>query len=261
MLSYKVSRVLLYLTKPNWRTSGLGIMPLQLLNLGVIIPRVLFRLLVTRTPRGDHIILLMLQLVKLSKQILLNWTHRLWSIMALCILRQSWFSWSHSYTASPNHSSSFLAPYILVLRTLYTNTSFFLVSGCSLWTRLILYSHWYSILQAIRVSRTSLAYHLRTSYLGRPHLPHLHVREFCFEEVLYTFVTCRTSVRVHCGLVGLHQQLIPRPDKICQLERSIWSTAWRRDWGGCTLANRTPGILVTEVPIIFMKLFVLLIIV
>lgn len=47
-------------------------MPLQLLNLGVIIPRVLFRLLVTRTPRGDHIILFMLQLVKLSKQILLN---------------------------------------------------------------------------------------------------------------------------------------------------------------------------------------------
>ena len=47
-------------------------MPLQLLNLGVIIPRVLFRLLVTRTPRGDYIILFMLQLLKPSKQILLN---------------------------------------------------------------------------------------------------------------------------------------------------------------------------------------------
>ena len=42
-------------------------MPLQLLNLGVIIPRVFFRLLVTRTPRGKHtgIINSLLQLFKL----------------------------------------------------------------------------------------------------------------------------------------------------------------------------------------------------
>lgn len=37
---------------------GLGIMPLQLLNLGVIIPRFFFRVFYTRTPRGktflDH---------------------------------------------------------------------------------------------------------------------------------------------------------------------------------------------------------------
>ena len=32
-------------------------MPLQLLNLGVIIPRVFYRLLVTRTPRGNFIII------------------------------------------------------------------------------------------------------------------------------------------------------------------------------------------------------------
>jgi hypothetical protein len=32
--------------------AGLGIMPLQLLNLGVILPRLFFRLLLTRTPRG-----------------------------------------------------------------------------------------------------------------------------------------------------------------------------------------------------------------
>lgn len=32
--------------------SGLGIMPLQLLNLGVIIPRIIYRLFITRTPRG-----------------------------------------------------------------------------------------------------------------------------------------------------------------------------------------------------------------
>jgi hypothetical protein len=32
---------------------GFGIMPLQLLNLGIIIPRVFYRLLITRTPRGN----------------------------------------------------------------------------------------------------------------------------------------------------------------------------------------------------------------
>lgn len=32
---------------------GLGIMPLQLLNLGVLIPRFFFRLFWTRTPRGE----------------------------------------------------------------------------------------------------------------------------------------------------------------------------------------------------------------
>jgi hypothetical protein len=47
-------------------------MPLQLLNLGVIIPRVFFRLLVTRTPRGDYTIFSVLQMFKLPKQILLN---------------------------------------------------------------------------------------------------------------------------------------------------------------------------------------------
>ena len=31
----------------------MGIMPLQLLNLGVIIPRVIYRLFITRTPRGN----------------------------------------------------------------------------------------------------------------------------------------------------------------------------------------------------------------
>jgi len=34
---------------------GLGIMPLQLLNLGVIIPRLFYRMFLTRTPRGKCI--------------------------------------------------------------------------------------------------------------------------------------------------------------------------------------------------------------
>lgn len=36
---------------------GIGIMPLQLLNLGVIIPRFFFRLFLTRTPRGEWLII------------------------------------------------------------------------------------------------------------------------------------------------------------------------------------------------------------
>lgn len=39
------------------RLVGLGIMPLQLLNLGIIIPRVVMRLFFTRTPRGTHVVL------------------------------------------------------------------------------------------------------------------------------------------------------------------------------------------------------------
>jgi calcium permeable stress-gated cation channel len=34
-------------------TIGMGIMPLQILNLGIIIPRALMRMFVTRTPRGE----------------------------------------------------------------------------------------------------------------------------------------------------------------------------------------------------------------
>lgn len=33
---------------------GFGIMPLQLLNLGVLIPRMIFRIFWTRTPRGTY---------------------------------------------------------------------------------------------------------------------------------------------------------------------------------------------------------------
>ena len=33
--------------------SGFGLMPLQLLNLGIIIPRLFFRIFITRTPRGE----------------------------------------------------------------------------------------------------------------------------------------------------------------------------------------------------------------
>ena len=34
--------------------SGFGVMPLQLLNLGVLIPRMIFRIFSTRTPRGTY---------------------------------------------------------------------------------------------------------------------------------------------------------------------------------------------------------------
>jgi hypothetical protein len=33
---------------------GMGIMPLQLLNLGIIIPRFFYRMFYTRTPRGKR---------------------------------------------------------------------------------------------------------------------------------------------------------------------------------------------------------------
>ena len=38
----------------NLHNTGLGLMPLQLLNLGILIPRMFFRLFITRTPRGEY---------------------------------------------------------------------------------------------------------------------------------------------------------------------------------------------------------------
>jgi len=57
------------------RISGLGIMPLQLLNLGILIPRVFFRFLITRTPRGKLnwiIVHTLTYMAKLFGQILPN---------------------------------------------------------------------------------------------------------------------------------------------------------------------------------------------
>ena len=54
----------LYVLGRNASLLGFGIMPLQLLNLGIIIPRVFYRLLITRTPRGKRSIVYMPHLPK-----------------------------------------------------------------------------------------------------------------------------------------------------------------------------------------------------
>ena len=51
---------------------GLGIMPLQLLNLGVIIPRFVFRAFITRTPRGAVFPVYLVLVLTALRQILLN---------------------------------------------------------------------------------------------------------------------------------------------------------------------------------------------
>jgi hypothetical protein len=53
-LFFKVVFRAYYLTVTHQLSSGLGIMPLQLLNLGVILPRFIFLLFITRTPRGVY---------------------------------------------------------------------------------------------------------------------------------------------------------------------------------------------------------------
>lgn len=45
---------------------GLGVLPIQLLNLGVVIPQVLMRIFVTRTPRGQFFLSLQTILVLMS---------------------------------------------------------------------------------------------------------------------------------------------------------------------------------------------------
>lgn len=42
---------------PHSSAIGIGLMPLQLLNLGILIPRMIYRLFITRTPRGQSYIL------------------------------------------------------------------------------------------------------------------------------------------------------------------------------------------------------------
>jgi calcium permeable stress-gated cation channel len=52
---------------------GLGIMPLQLLNLGIVVPRIVYLLFITRTPRGEFgRISLVFRLIHWLHQILPN---------------------------------------------------------------------------------------------------------------------------------------------------------------------------------------------
>lgn len=129
--------------------------------------------------------------------------------------------------------------------TLCTNTNFFLVSGIST-VSLSVYNIC-SFLQTVRVPRASLANHLHPLDMGCCYLPYFHVRKLRLEEILRTLVSHCAPSNLYGDLVGVYQQVIPRPQQICQLERGIRSATRRRDRRRFTFARRTSGHLVAKV--------------
>ena len=61
-----------------------------------------------------------------------------------------------------------------------------------------------SVLQTIRVSRSSMAHHLYTSHLGRCHLHHVHDRNLHPSFILYPFFPSHTLALWDCSVVILH---------------------------------------------------------
>jgi len=92
-----------------------------------------------------------------------------------------------------------------------------------------------------------LANHLHPPNMGCCYLPCFHVRKLRFEEILRALVSRRASSRLHSDLVSVHQQVIPWPQQIRQLERGIRGATRRRDRRRFTLARRTSGDLVAKV--------------
>ena len=92
-----------------------------------------------------------------------------------------------------------------------------------------------------------MANHLHPPNMGCCYLPCFHVRKLRFEEILRALVSRRASSRLHSDLVSVHQQVIPWPQQIRQLERGIRGATRRRDRRRFTLARRTSGDLVAKV--------------
>jgi hypothetical protein len=92
-----------------------------------------------------------------------------------------------------------------------------------------------------------LANHLHSPNMGRCYLPYFHVRKLRLEEILRALVSRRASSHLHGDLVGAHQQVIPRPQQIRQLERGIRGATRRGDGRRFTFARRTSGDLVAKV--------------
>lgn len=86
--------------------------------------------------------------------------------------------------------------------------------------------------------------------MGCCYLPHLHVWYLRIEGIFRSLASRRPSSRVHGVLVSVHQQVVPQPQQICQLERGIRSATRRRDRRRFTLARRTSGDLVAKVRLV-----------
>jgi hypothetical protein len=92
-----------------------------------------------------------------------------------------------------------------------------------------------------------LANHLYPLNMGCCYLPYFHVRKLRLEGILRALVSRRASSHLHSDLVSVHQQVIPRPQQIRQLERGIRGATRRRDGRRFAFARWTSRNLVAKV--------------
>ena len=121
---------------------------------------------------------------------------------------------------------SVIQPLILVFGALYFGVAYVVYKYKLLFGASVMVTHDLpfltcrdrSVLQTVRISRTSMAYHLRSADLGGHNLHRVHERHVHREEVVRSCDAARTSACGHTALVVLHRQAVPPTEQVRELE-------------------------------------------
>lgn len=182
-------------------------MPLQLLNLGIIIPSAVMRLFVTRTPRGAFILSLPLcgtnqspDFAELNAPPMVNYGVVYPQAIIVFVMTLLY---------------SVVQPLIVIFGAIYFGVAYVVYKYKLLfgwWSlsglRRLLLKLFSSILQAVRITGSSMDHNLYTIDLGRHHVPGIHDWDICAEEgVHYLIVGVAPPHRDSLMVVVYHQDL------------------------------------------------------
>jgi hypothetical protein len=219
-------------------------MPLQLLNLGVVIPRVVMLLFYTRTPRGrypEHTCSLLahkfLDFAELNAPPMINYG----VVYPQAILI---FVMTLLYSVSQ--------PLILIFGAIYFGMAYVvykykLMFGSLFLLPLTLNLHIFSVLQTLRVSRTGLADNFHSAHLGGHHVPDIYDRSLHPKEGIHHLYTGYSPPCRHCVVVVVHQQSVPTTKQVCQSELGLRSSERRGIGRGRALESWSPSDVVSKV--------------
>jgi Calcium-dependent channel, 7TM region, putative phosphate len=177
-----------------------GVMPLQLLNLGVIIPRMFYRAFITRTPRGLflgsqflwYIAHSSLDFAELNAPPMVNYGTVYPQAILIFVVTLVY---------------SVIQPLIVFFGAAYFGIAYVVYKYKLLFGTLVLHfrlfcscSLAFSILQAIRVTRSGVANHMPSPSLGRNDLSDLHDWHLYFKQVIRLIISHDTADSIHIVL-------------------------------------------------------------
>jgi len=199
-------------------------MPLQLLNLGVIIPRFFYRAFYTRTPRGNSnffilahnlcIYSLLTDYAELNAPPMINYGVVYPQAILMFVITMLY---------------SVVQPLIVIFGAIYFGVAYVVYkykllfgqypprSGIS---SLIDGSN-FSFLQALRISGTSLADNVHSSDLGSCHIPALYDWHFHAEEIIHLVFSPRSAFGWDRRVVLVCRQISQATQQICCIELGV----------------------------------------